>query len=129
MSIKALRIGIEIEVLLCAKNIKDQCKSSSEDFAQSLVDYYNSKVCGTAGLAEMRYVLDLFRAGDDPKYFTYWSLKEDGSIGLTEGHYKLLRPPSLRPCEEILAPSPSRANAYCARGFRICITHFTLRIH
>ena len=129
MPIKALRIGIEIEVLLCAKTMKDQCKSSSEDFAQSLVDYYNSKVCGTAGLAEMRYALDLSHASDDPTNFMYWSLTEDGSIGLTEGRYKLLRSPSLRPCEEILAPSPSRANVYCARGSRICITHFTLRIH
>ena len=107
MSIKALRIGIEIEVLLCAKRMEDQCKSSSQDVAQSLVDYYNSEVCGTsgtAGLAELRYVLDLLHASDDPTKFTYWFLMEDGTIDLTEDRYKLLRPSSLQPCEEILAP-------------------------
>ena len=104
MAIEALRIGIEIEVLLCAKRIKDQRKSSSQDFAQNLVDYYNSKVCGTAGQAKIRYVLDLCHANDDPTNFTYWSLIEDGSIDLTEGRYKLLRSSSLRPCEEILTP-------------------------
>ena len=129
MSIKALRIGIETEVLLRAKRMEDQCKSCSQDFAQSLVDYYNSKVCRAAGLAEMRYSFDLSHASDDPTYSTYWTVTEDGSIDLTEGHYRHLRSPSMRPCEEILAPSPSCANAYCARGSRIRITYITLRYH
>ena len=127
MSIKALRIGIEIEVLLCAKTKKDQWKSSDDEFAQSLVDYYNSQVCDTTGLAKMRYLSDLGHASDDPTSFADWSIIVDGSIGLTESRYEFLKSSSWQPCEEIHAPSPSCANMYCARGFRICITHFTLR--
>ena len=98
MSVKALRIGIEIEVLLCAKRMKDQCNYSSNDFAESLVDYYNSKVCDTASQTEMRYVPDLSHASDDPTNSTYWSIMEDYSISQTESRYKLSKSSSLRPC-------------------------------
>ena len=128
MSIDALRIGIEIEVLLCAKTIKDQRKISAPDFAQGLVDYYNSKVRNTAGLAEMRYVLNVSHASDDPTKSAYWLMMEDTTIDPTETRHKHLISSPLRPCKEVIAPSPSCANVHCASWFRICITHFKLRI-
>ena len=112
MFIKALRIGIEIEVLLCAKSIQDQRKSSTQDFAHSLVDHYNSKVCETTDQPMMLYALDLSHASDDPTNFAYWSLTEDSSIDLTEDRYRHLNASSLPPCEELLAPSLYRANIY-----------------
>ena len=86
MAISALRIGIEIEVLLCAKRMQDQYKSCFEEFAQGLVQYYNSKARGSPGRPKIGRAFD--------PNFRYWFITEDGSICLSEDHYK-----DVRPCE------------------------------
>lgn len=106
MAISALRIGIEIEVLLCAKRMQDQCKPSSEEFAESLVQYYNIKSRDRAGRAEMRLALDMWHAGDDPTNFRYWCILEEASINPSEDRYKHLKTPSMRPCEGSRLPRP-----------------------
>lgn len=85
MAISALRIGIEIEVLLCAKRMQDQYKSF-EEFAQGLVQYYNSEAEGRPGQPEIGRALD--------PNFRYWFITEDGSICLSEDYYE-----DVRPCE------------------------------
>ena len=99
MVISALRIGIEIEVLLCAKRMQDQSKHFPEDFAESLAQYYNSKVGDSAGRTKIRSALDTWHAGEDPTNFRYWSISEDGSISPNEDEYKHLKCSSIRPCE------------------------------
>lgn len=86
MAIQALRIGIEIEVVLCAKRMQDRHKTYLVEFAEGLIQYYNSKAKGRPGEPKMNEFFD--------QNFRYWSIMEDGSIGLNKDHYK-----GVRPCE------------------------------
>lgn len=90
MAIQALRIGIEIEVLLRAKRNQDHYKSSLWEFAEALIEYYNSKPKDTPG----RLVLSEAGLRD-------WSIVEDGSISRGEDLQKNAKDQSLPPppCE------------------------------
>lgn len=93
----SLRIGIEIEVLLRAKNMQDQCKGTLEEFAEGLVRHYNAKVRGRPGQCEMRMSFDTSHASDDPINFRYWSVVNETSIDPDEDHCKHLSCSSMRP--------------------------------
>ena len=99
MAVSSLRIGIETEVLLCAHIMQDQCKGNLEDFAESLVHYYNKKIRQNTGQIEIRSAFDTCHASDDPINFRYWSVMHDMSIDPDEGHCKHLSCSSKRPCE------------------------------
>ena len=102
MAISALQIGIETEVFLCAIRMKDQCKPCHEDFARSLVEYYNSKVRNRArrSRTEIRYSFDAWHASDEDNNWRYWSIVEDGSMSLENSRYLHMKTPSMRPCED-----------------------------
>ena len=99
MVVSSLRIGIETEVLLCAHILRDQCKGNLEDFAEGLVQYYNTKIRQKTDQIEMRTAFDTCHASDDPINFRYWSVMNDMSIDPDEGHCKHLSRSSKRPCE------------------------------
>ncbi|KAM0805111.1 putative amidoligase enzyme-domain-containing protein [Usnea florida] len=89
MAVSSLRIGIETEVLLCAHNLQDQCKGTLEDFAEALIQYYNTMVRQNIGQIEMRSAFGTCHASDDPINFRYWSVMNDMSIDPDEGHWGL----------------------------------------
>lgn len=91
MAISALRIGIEIEVLLCAKRKQDQCKSSFDEFAEGLSQYYNSKARGKPGRPKI--------CGKFDPDFQYWSTIRDSSISMNEDLYEDVECQSIRPCK------------------------------
>ena len=90
MAVYALRIGIEIEVLLRAINMADQCKSSREEFAEGLTQHYNTKVRDISGQIEMRMSFHTWHAMDDPVNIHYWAVTDEASIDLDEDHCKHL---------------------------------------
>lgn len=101
MAVSSLRIGIETEVLLCAKDMQDQCKGSLEEFAKSLVRHYNTRVREERpGQTEMRMAFDTWHASEDPTNFRYWSVIDEISIDPDEDHCKQLSCSSMRPCED-----------------------------
>ena len=99
MAVSSLRMGIEIEVLLCAKKMQDQCKASPEEFAKSLARHYNANVRRRPGQIEMRLAFDTWHSSEDPTNFRYWSVLEESSIDSDEGHCKSLSCSSMRPCK------------------------------
>ena len=99
MAVSYLRIGIEIEVLLCAHLMQDQCKGNIEDFAESLIKSCNTKIRQNTGQIEMRSAFGMCHASEDPINFRYWSVMNDMSIDPDEGHCKHLSRSSKRPCE------------------------------
>lgn len=80
MTVSSLRIGIETEVLLCALEIEDQCKGSIEEFAKSLVQYYNTKVGERPDQIKMRMECDEWHASDNPENLQCWSVVVEASI-------------------------------------------------
>ena len=80
MAVSSLRIGIETEVLLCALDMQDQCKASIEEFAEGLVQHYNTKVGENPGQINMRMESDEWHASDNPVNLTLWSVVVEASI-------------------------------------------------
>ena len=99
MAVSSLRIGIETEVLLHANNMQDQCKGTLQEFAEGLVQHYNTKVGERPGQCEMRMSFDTSHASDDPINFRYWSVVDETSIDPDEDHCKYLSCSSMRPFE------------------------------
>ena len=98
MAVSYLRIGIEIEVLLCANILQDQCKGNLKDFAQGLIHFYNTQIRQSTGQTELRSAFGKCHASEDPINFQYWSVMNDMSIDPDEGHCKHLSRSSKRPC-------------------------------
>lgn len=97
MAVFSLRIGIETEVLLCALDMQDQCKGSIEEFANSLVQYYNTKAGENPGQIKMRMESDVWHASDNPENLALWSVVVEASIDPDSDDCKH----SLRPREDI----------------------------
>lgn len=106
MTVSSLRIGIETEVLLCAKDKQDQCKGSYKEFAKGLVRHYNTKLRDGPGQIEMRTAFDTWHASEDPINFRFWSVVEEMSIDPDEDHCKHLSCLSMRPCEDYWPLAP-----------------------
>ena len=101
MAVSSLRIGVEIEILLCAYHAQNQCKGSLEGFAVGLAQHYNTKVSERPGQTEMRVAFDTWHASENPTNFRYWSIVEESSIDPDEDHCKHLSCSSMRPCKAI----------------------------
>lgn len=85
MAVSNLRIGIEIEVLLEAREMQNQCAGDIETFSKNLVEYYNANI--SPGQTKMRTALDVYHASEDPMNHGYWSLAEEESIDPDDDHY------------------------------------------
>ena len=99
MAVSSLRIGIETEVLLCALDMQDQCKGSIEEFAEGLVQYYNTKVGEKPGQVKIRMDSEVWHASGNPENLTLWSVVVEASIDPDSDDCKH----SVRPRETISA--------------------------
>lgn len=116
MTVSSLRIGIETEFLLRALDMENQCKGTIEEFAEGLVQYYNTKIAKTAGQIPLRFESDHWHASDNSENLGCWSVVVEASID-----------PDSDDCKHSMILSPSHAVLIDARGPRIRISHHPLR--